>query len=325
MSKVFISYSRKDSACVETVVRRLEGQGYDVWLDKASIPLSDDWQKSIREGVKAAGATLLFWSKDASESPYVQQEYELALNRVTPHGMRIVQVWLDDTPLHEDLSRYNAIKMPNCGSAEIKALVDKLATFDGLTRRETRELQPKRELESHENAAYIGATPLVAVPFMTSAHCQVDVVGEGHLKLEDITAKDETVIQLCMQFFGADNDNFVTQVYDTYRDWRETGDDDTPFFALRVRGSSLGGQLKLDNMHQGAWLDAANTVHMACEQLVGRGAIVQVFSLAPAALTMAIGRYFYNYWTLQMFNFLRDEERVRPKRAYQLVLDTRDL
>jgi hypothetical protein len=76
--RLFVSYSRSDAEFVGALVRRLEADGHDVWLDTEDIRGSEQWRASIVEGVRRAEAVLLVVSPRSMASEYVAREVTLA-------------------------------------------------------------------------------------------------------------------------------------------------------------------------------------------------------------------------------------------------------
>ena len=52
MPDIFVSYSRKDKAVVQTVVERLKADKRDVWVDWQDIPWTADWWQEISDGIE---------------------------------------------------------------------------------------------------------------------------------------------------------------------------------------------------------------------------------------------------------------------------------
>lgn len=73
MADVFVSYSRKDSARVEMLVRALEAHGLSVWWDR-SLEQGQDFGQLIRAEIRAARAVVVCWSEAAADSTWVQAE-----------------------------------------------------------------------------------------------------------------------------------------------------------------------------------------------------------------------------------------------------------
>ncbi len=77
MTKLFISYRSLDSAKVDQIVTRLKSlknpdgtPRYDIWQDKTSIPVGQDWWKAIVRGIVNCDAFVFMVShkKHASSS-----------------------------------------------------------------------------------------------------------------------------------------------------------------------------------------------------------------------------------------------------------------
>ena len=58
--KVFISYSRKDSAFAEDLLLALEAAGFDPYLDKHDIVPGEPWEERLDRLVQAAGVAKPF-------------------------------------------------------------------------------------------------------------------------------------------------------------------------------------------------------------------------------------------------------------------------
>lgn len=95
----FISYSRKDSECVDgQILPLLESEGIEYFIDRNRIPQSEEmpelpWQMEV--GIAQCDAVVLVWSASASKSKYVSQELCTSLAMIR----NLVPVLLDETPL----------------------------------------------------------------------------------------------------------------------------------------------------------------------------------------------------------------------------------
>lgn len=77
--KIFISYSKKDTEYVSSLVKALRQQGFDVWFDK-NIMTGNDWDDTIEEEIKNADALVLILSKTSVASDNVKDEMSYALS-----------------------------------------------------------------------------------------------------------------------------------------------------------------------------------------------------------------------------------------------------
>ena len=76
--KVFISYSRWNTHFATRLRVDLERAGLDAWFDAESIPLGEDWEREIEEGIKDADRVVLLASPEAGVSKNVAKELDLA-------------------------------------------------------------------------------------------------------------------------------------------------------------------------------------------------------------------------------------------------------
>lgn len=82
--KVFISYSHKDEEKVKAFHKGLELSGIEHFFDRAYLKAGDVFPKVIRDYINSADLFVLFWSKNASNSEYVENERKQALQRAFP-------------------------------------------------------------------------------------------------------------------------------------------------------------------------------------------------------------------------------------------------
>lgn len=81
--KIFISYSRKDTEYVSSLVDAMRKQGFDVWFDK-NIRTGTDWDDTIEEQLKTADAIVLILSKTSVASENVKDEISYAIGLDKP-------------------------------------------------------------------------------------------------------------------------------------------------------------------------------------------------------------------------------------------------
>lgn len=99
----FLSYSHEDAEIVQRVAKRLGGRErcwlYD-WEAKIGLPVFQ-----FDRGIADSRIFVLFWSKDAALSPWVEEETNQARMRLMrDRGFRLVVVRLDGTPLPDHLA-----------------------------------------------------------------------------------------------------------------------------------------------------------------------------------------------------------------------------
>ena len=81
--KIFISYSRRDTEYVKSLVEALRKQGFEVWFDK-NIRTGTDWDDTIESELKKADAIVLILSKTSVASDNVKDEISYAIGLDKP-------------------------------------------------------------------------------------------------------------------------------------------------------------------------------------------------------------------------------------------------
>lgn len=102
---VFISYCRDDSKVVYAAYELLRAGGAEVFLDVNDIEYGERWQEVLRKTIARCQRILVFWSKAASKSEWVNREWRLALKL----RKCVVPVPLDETPLPAELSQFHGV------------------------------------------------------------------------------------------------------------------------------------------------------------------------------------------------------------------------
>jgi len=103
--QIFISYSSADKKIATCIADDLVDEGFNVWLDRFSIEVSDEWPSEIEKGIDNAGVFLVLWSKNAKESKWVSRE----IARADRQNITIVPLILDDTDVDIHLERIQHI------------------------------------------------------------------------------------------------------------------------------------------------------------------------------------------------------------------------
>ncbi|HEY3295683.1 MAG TPA: TIR domain-containing protein [bacterium] len=104
---VFISYSHLDKDIVHPLVFRLKQDGVRVWMDDLEIQPGDSIPSRVQEGIQTSRVLLLFMSRNALESKYVEMERASAQFRdPINNDRRFVPVRLDNCTIPDTLSHY---------------------------------------------------------------------------------------------------------------------------------------------------------------------------------------------------------------------------
>jgi WD40 repeat protein len=97
MTQVFLAFSEKDKAKMETIRKSLMRAGITVWTSHSDIKTGQYFQQEINQGIAGADHLIYLLSPEAIKSKYCQQEidYALSLNK------RIISVLISPTDLTE--------------------------------------------------------------------------------------------------------------------------------------------------------------------------------------------------------------------------------
>jgi hypothetical protein len=125
MTKVFISYGRRDRKIAESLCNWLETRGISCWIAPRDIHSGISYAGEITRAIRSALLIVVICSKNASKSEHVKTEINLAFNS----SKFILPYCLDDTPFDDDLEYYLSFKqrIPYSGDYDKDfALIEKI-------------------------------------------------------------------------------------------------------------------------------------------------------------------------------------------------------
>ncbi len=76
MTRIFISYSRKDEEFARRLATDLEKLGADVWIDVDDIPAGMNWSTAIQQGLDTCDVIIVVISPDSMASSNVADEWQ---------------------------------------------------------------------------------------------------------------------------------------------------------------------------------------------------------------------------------------------------------
>jgi hypothetical protein len=99
MTRIFISYSSRDSTFADAYYEALSERGHEVWMDRAELKGGQEWVRIIQEKIRWADSMVVLWSASALASTWVEMEMTYA------HTLRkkIIPVRIDDTSPQEHM------------------------------------------------------------------------------------------------------------------------------------------------------------------------------------------------------------------------------
>jgi hypothetical protein len=78
MGRIFISYSRRDTEIVDSIVQAMQDAGLDVWIDRHDIQAGNTWRVQIVQAIDTCDAFVLMLSLSSAASDNVRKEIDLA-------------------------------------------------------------------------------------------------------------------------------------------------------------------------------------------------------------------------------------------------------
>lgn len=78
--RIFISYSRQDTAVAQMYRLAQIAAGNEVFMDSESLRAGENWQGALAHAIDEADIMQLFWSEHSAASPNVRDEWDYALN-----------------------------------------------------------------------------------------------------------------------------------------------------------------------------------------------------------------------------------------------------
>ncbi|HEX5237661.1 MAG TPA: TIR domain-containing protein [Sphingomicrobium sp.] len=129
MPKLFLSYSRKDSAKARRLAEWLEREGHDVWRDDDDIGGGASFSAEIEKALKDCAAVLVLWSKESVQSAWVRDEAGFGRD-----SAKLIPLSLDGTepPLGFrqyqaiDLTKWRGLGQPS-GAERIRSAIERIA------------------------------------------------------------------------------------------------------------------------------------------------------------------------------------------------------
>jgi hypothetical protein len=136
--RVFISYSRMDSALAEELVAGLEFAGFEITIDRHSIAAGEKWEQRLGSLILGADTVVFVLSPDSAISPICKWEVEES-QRLSKRILPVLAKPVDFANAPKGLSAINAIPF-NDGKiiSSLTKLVDALNSDLGWLREHTR-------------------------------------------------------------------------------------------------------------------------------------------------------------------------------------------
>ena len=149
--KLFISYSRRDMTAADALVTALEGEGFEITIDRRDLPYGEEWQKELGDFIRGSDTVVWLVSPDSVASKWCNWE----LGEVGRLNKRLVPVRIRDVApeqLPESLGRIHLLPVSGVydPATHLSPLAATLNTDRGWTKEATRLADRAREWIARE-------------------------------------------------------------------------------------------------------------------------------------------------------------------------------
>lgn len=284
MSHIFVSYSRQDKRVVQLYVESLRKQDFIVWQDVSNITAGEKWHQAILDAVENASAVIVFWSLTASQSKYVKEEIDYAIE----HSKLIIPIWLNtDVPLCEGLKESNALITSSHSPGMVQKLVASLLETTSRIQRNLTDF--KINLPMNEQSVeglfreVIGSREYIVAPLVQSVYSDACLIAEA-----DTIVNRATRIQLIVQNTGATGYAAPRGAFDAIlAEDKEYPDDAQPLVGLYVTGAVNPlnkDSYWIDNTNVAHYSDMIDTANKAIQHIATNSRSTPVFQLFQKTL-----------------------------------------
>lgn len=144
---VFISYSSKDDERAMDLLKRLEAEGIEVWIDEKSIETGSPLDDAIRDFIIDCDYTVVLISKNSLKSNWVNQEIVQTLQTERVQRRRkLLPILFDKNFLEDDFQ----IELVGRVSQELRELSEKIMRLDGMASDSQNLNQKKSRLHKYK-------------------------------------------------------------------------------------------------------------------------------------------------------------------------------
>ncbi|HYT46703.1 MAG TPA: toll/interleukin-1 receptor domain-containing protein [Methylomirabilota bacterium] len=116
---IFISYHHDDVGFAKNLIKRIELEGYETWVDNNRLQGGADWRETIDRAIRDSFALVVIMTPDAKTSDYVTYEWAYAWGA----GVKVIPVLYKDTNLHPRLEALQYINFTNSRSRHWQHLI----------------------------------------------------------------------------------------------------------------------------------------------------------------------------------------------------------
>jgi hypothetical protein len=123
-NSIFLCHSHKDNILfAEPLAKDLEKHGLKVFYSTWSISAGDSMLEKISRGIRESDCIIVLLTPNSVESHWVQTELELAFDRCTKEGIRIIPVVCKDCQVPDFLAPYKYVDFRKSYTSGLKELL----------------------------------------------------------------------------------------------------------------------------------------------------------------------------------------------------------
>lgn len=137
--RLFVSYSRDDSAFAEQLATDLRARGVNVWFDRLDIATGAPWDIEVEAGLRASQGALVILSPKSVASQNVMDEVSFALSE----GKRILPVLYQPCAIPLRLARLQYVDFSRSYDDGLRRLVQDLSPARGAASSSTAPPPPR--------------------------------------------------------------------------------------------------------------------------------------------------------------------------------------
>ncbi len=108
LDRIFVSYSRRDTAVVEACSNFYRALGVQILMDTHDLRGGQDWRESLHNMISQADLFQLYWSENSAGSSEVEHEWRYARG-LTSKGTTFIRPVYWDTPMPEPPAELSSI------------------------------------------------------------------------------------------------------------------------------------------------------------------------------------------------------------------------
>jgi hypothetical protein len=131
-SRLFISYSSKDSETVNKLAEYVQEVGFDIWLDQKDIVIGQPILDRIRDGVtKESDYVLIILSKHSTVSEWCKLELRMAYEKeLTTKRIVVLPIRIDDADVPDEVKTKKYFQLDINDRASVNTLISQIRSLE---------------------------------------------------------------------------------------------------------------------------------------------------------------------------------------------------